>query len=57
MKKMWLIYKASYDTIESNPATRMYDEMIKNEIDCELSHDTITEYLNVKKDYLKLISI
>lgn len=24
-----------------------------NEIDCELSHNTITEYPNVKKDYLK----
>ncbi len=49
MKKMWLIYKASYDTIESNPATRMYDEMIKNEIDCEL---VFLDYFKINNDNL-----
>lgn len=49
MKKVWLLYKASYDTNEANPATRMYDEMIKNEIACELK---FIDYFTISNNIL-----
>lgn len=36
MKQLWILYSASFDTKEENPATRMLDEALSQEIDAKL---------------------
>ena len=47
MKNVWLLYKSTYDTNKENAATRMYNEMVKNDIPCELK---FIEYFSFKND-------